>query len=151
MRWTHIAERKDCATSGVCADGEVVWSWRSNAGATVVKTLSRLAGDGGNQAMVTGESAKETVKTIARGMPVDPAEPVVTAACFFCCRRAMGEAITRHSLRPLDRGPSSNPGKSCRGNETSCPFEPPRASRSQNACKKSRDQYPHIAALTRAT
>jgi hypothetical protein len=33
-------------------------------------------------------------------MPVDPAEPVVTAACVFCCRRAMGEAITRHSLRP---------------------------------------------------
>jgi hypothetical protein len=39
--------------------------------------------------------------TIAQGMPVDPAEPVVTAACFFCCRRAMGEVITRHSLRPL--------------------------------------------------
>jgi hypothetical protein len=52
--------------------------------------------------MVTGESPKETVKTIAQGMPVDLAEPVVTAACFFCCRRAMGEAITRHSLRPLD-------------------------------------------------
>jgi hypothetical protein len=34
-------------------------------------------------------------------MPVDPAEPVVTAACVFCCRRAMGEALTRHSLRPL--------------------------------------------------
>jgi hypothetical protein len=27
------------ATSGVCADGEVVWSWRSDAGAKVVKTL----------------------------------------------------------------------------------------------------------------
>jgi hypothetical protein len=45
-------------------------------------------------------------KTIARGMPVDPAEPVVTAACVFCCRRAMGEAITRHSPRPLDLGGS---------------------------------------------
>ena len=78
-----------------------MWSWRSNAGAKFVKTLSRLAGDGGNQAMVTEESAKETVKTIAQGMPVDLAKPVVTAACFFCCRRAMGEAITRHSLRPL--------------------------------------------------
>jgi len=34
-----------------------------------------------------------------------PAGPVVTAACFFCCRRAMGVACTRHSLRPLaDRG-----------------------------------------------
>src|SRR3979409_2216470 len=34
-------------------------------------------------------------------MPVDPAPPVVTAACFFCCRRAMGEALNRHSLPPL--------------------------------------------------
>jgi len=41
------------------------------------------------------------VKTIAQGMPVVPAEPVVTAACFFCCRRAMGAACIRHSLRPL--------------------------------------------------
>ena len=40
-------------------------------------------------------------KTIAWGMPGDPAEPMVTAACFFCCRRAMGEVVTRHSLRPL--------------------------------------------------
>jgi hypothetical protein len=54
-------------TNGVCADGEVVWSWRSEAGAKVAKTLSRLAGDGGNQAMVTEESTKETVKTIAQG------------------------------------------------------------------------------------
>jgi hypothetical protein len=37
--------------------------------------------------------------TIAHGTPDDPAEPLVTAACFFCCRRAMGEAFTRHSLR----------------------------------------------------
>jgi len=34
-------------------------------------------------------------------MPDVPALPVVTAACFFCCRRAMGAACTRHSLRPL--------------------------------------------------
>ena len=40
-------------------------------------------------------------RAIAQGMPVDLAKPVVTAACFFCCRRAMGEAITRHFLRPL--------------------------------------------------
>ncbi len=30
--------------------GEVVWFWRSDAGAKVVMTLSRLTGDGGNQA-----------------------------------------------------------------------------------------------------
>jgi hypothetical protein len=34
-------------------------------------------------------------------MPDDLAEPVVPAACVFYCRRAMGEAFTRHSLRPL--------------------------------------------------
>ena len=45
--------------------------------------------------------ARITRKTIAQGMPADPALPVVTAACVFCCRRAMGEVITRHSLRPL--------------------------------------------------
>ena len=42
-----------------------------------------------------------SVKTIAQGMPGDPAEPVVTAACFLFCRRAMGAASSRHSLRPL--------------------------------------------------
>jgi len=26
-------------TNGVCADGEVVWSWRSNAGAKLVETI----------------------------------------------------------------------------------------------------------------
>jgi hypothetical protein len=41
------------------------------------------------------------VKTIAQGMPDDLAEPVVTAACLLFCRRAMGEAVARHSLRPL--------------------------------------------------
>src|SRR5690349_10478841 len=40
-------------------------------------------------------------KTIAQGMPDDLAEPVVTAASFSYCWRAMGEAFTRHSLRPL--------------------------------------------------
>jgi len=47
---------------------------------------------GWQKSLVTQESAKETVKTIAQGMPVISAEPVVTAACFFCCTRAMGAA-----------------------------------------------------------
>jgi len=38
------------------ADGEVVWSWRSDAGAKVVKTLPRLTGDGGNQAWSPGSN-----------------------------------------------------------------------------------------------
>ncbi len=49
------------------------------------------------------------VNTIAQGMPAVPAEPVVTAACFPCCRRAMGAARIRHSLRPS----SSEGNKRC--------------------------------------
>ena len=55
----------------------------------------------GQESPVPKESTKDTVKTIAQGMPDDLAEPVVTAAWFFASRRAMGEAIARHSLRPL--------------------------------------------------
>src|SRR6516162_2067998 len=36
--------------------------------------------------MDTGESAKETVKTIARGIRADRAEPVVTCLCASCLR-----------------------------------------------------------------
>jgi hypothetical protein len=44
-----------------------------------------------------------SVKTIAQRMPDDLAESVVTAACV--CRRAMGEALTRHSpCAPFDSG-----------------------------------------------
>ena len=47
-----------------------------------------------------------SVKTIAQGMPDVLAEPVVSAASFSICWRAMGAASTRHSLRPLTfRGP----------------------------------------------
>src|SRR5438552_8159425 len=53
------------------------------------------------QSPVPRESAKDGVKTIVQGMPDDLAGPVVTAASFFCCWRAMGEAVARHSLRPL--------------------------------------------------
>jgi hypothetical protein len=42
-----------------------------------------------------------SVKAIVQGMPDDPAEPVVPAASFSYCWRAMGEVFTRHSLRPL--------------------------------------------------
>ena len=51
---------------------------------------------------ITGESAKEAVKTIAQETPDDPALPVVTTlVCFlFFAREAVGASIARHSLRP---------------------------------------------------
>ena len=47
-------------------DGEVVWSWRPDAGVKFAEYDS--AGDG-DKKPVTGESMKETVKTIAQGRP----------------------------------------------------------------------------------
>ena len=78
---------------------EIAWSWRPDAGA-------KSSGDDDPRrrrwlSSRTPGRSRISVKTIARGMPDDPAEPVVTAACYFFCRRAMGEALTRHSPRPL--------------------------------------------------
>jgi hypothetical protein len=52
---------------------------------------------------VTGESAEETVKTIAQGRPDETGEPVVTTlVCFLSfAREAAGALATRLSLRPL--------------------------------------------------
>jgi hypothetical protein len=61
----------------------------------------RTARTTGAREPVPGESAKDTVKTIAQGMPVVPAGPVVTAACFFSAGGPWVAASTRHSLRPL--------------------------------------------------
>jgi hypothetical protein len=41
-------------TGGAEAYGEIVWSWRRKAGA---KLANWFAGDGGNRAKLTGESA----------------------------------------------------------------------------------------------
>ena len=52
--------------------------------------------------MVTGESTKETVKTIAQGMPVDPVYLWWLPSAFFTqLHAAMGATRIRHSLRPL--------------------------------------------------
>src|SRR6266481_210379 len=97
MRWTHIAERSHCATSGVCADGEVVWSWRSNAGAKLAETIPPMT-------VATKQwspgRARISRKTIAQGRPDDPPVPVVLPRAF-CCTRTMGAVGTRPSLRPL--------------------------------------------------
>jgi hypothetical protein len=52
---------------------------------------------------VAEESAEETVKTIARGMPGEPGVPAVTMlVCFFISHtRLRARSSARHSLRPL--------------------------------------------------
>src|SRR6185437_13110187 len=61
---------------------------------------TNLLGDGGYQARHSRESAKQPLKPSRRECRIAPALPVVTAACFSICRRAMGAASIRHSLRP---------------------------------------------------
>src|SRR3569833_1155858 len=72
---------------------------------------------------VPGEITYKPSNT-ARGMPDDPAEPVVTAACLSYRTRAMGEAFSRHSLHPLVFGGSMNSstcsGIICGENARSC-------------------------------
>ena len=51
-----------------------------------LKKLTPLRGDGGNKARLSGETTKETVKTIARGMPDVSGVTAVTClrAFYFC-------------------------------------------------------------------
>jgi len=86
-------------TNDAVADGEIVWSWPPDAEAKLAG-VTNAAGDGSKRARFPGRS-RISRNTIAQGMPDDPAEPVVPSPCFFHCTGAMGEAFTRHSLRPL--------------------------------------------------
>jgi hypothetical protein len=86
------------------------------------------------QSPVTGESTKETVKTIVQGMPAEPGEPVVTTRVLF----------TLHTRLRVHR----TPGIPCalRYLRDMAPGIPSGASRRENA-----DLYPHgcFAGLTR--
>src|SRR5713101_676400 len=81
----NFAQTNDAAT-----DGEVVWSWRSDAGAKVVKTLPASHGRRWQPSMVTGESTKDTVKTIAQGMPAVAVCPWLLTPVLFCCTGGLG-------------------------------------------------------------
>jgi hypothetical protein len=66
MRWTRMARETNVAD----ADGEVVWSWSPDA-ETKFAMMFTSRRRRGQESPVPGESTKETVKTIAQGMPVD--------------------------------------------------------------------------------
>jgi hypothetical protein len=56
-----------------------------------LKKLTLLRGDGGNKARLSGETTKETVKTIARGMPDVSGVTVVTCLrAFYFCTQGCG-------------------------------------------------------------
>ncbi len=95
-------------TSDVAADGEIVWSWRSDAGA-------KLAGYDPQVTVATKQwspgRSRISRKTIAQGRPDDPPVPVVLPRAF-CCTRTMGAVGTRPSLRPLFSGGPCRPDNS---------------------------------------
>ena len=93
--------RVSAATKMQLADGEVVWFWRSEAGAKSAMMLTRLADDGGNQAMVTGKSTYKLLKPLRREGRMIPAHLWFLPLCFFIAQGAMGATGTRPSLRPL--------------------------------------------------
>jgi hypothetical protein len=64
--------------------------------------LAHCADDGGKKARLTREITKETVKTIAQGMPVAGFTCGDLLVCFlFLHARLRVPAKRRHSLRPL--------------------------------------------------
>jgi hypothetical protein len=71
-------------TSAFEADGEVVWSWHLDADAKLALIASAIALMTETIKPDLRGGTKETVKTIARGMPGDSGVTVVTTlVCFF--------------------------------------------------------------------
>ena len=60
----------------------------------------RAVAHGGQQARCTRETTYKPFQPSRGEGRACPARPVVTAACFFCCRRATGAASARPSPRP---------------------------------------------------
>jgi hypothetical protein len=97
MRWTRELRKTNASvtrTEKSCGPGAPMQAPRS------LVSMSPTT-DGGNQAWSPGRARRTPLKPSRRECRDASAGPVVTAACFFCCRRAMGVASTRHSLRPL--------------------------------------------------
>jgi hypothetical protein len=77
MRWT----RRRRKTGGAEAVGEIVWSWRPDAGAKFSRKRFRES-DGGKRARSPGRS-RISRKTIAQGRPDDSPVPVVLPRAFL--------------------------------------------------------------------
>ena len=105
-RWAR--DVMDALASGVFdagrnagAYGEVVWSWRRDAGAKFLRS-TLLRGDGDNKPAHRGERDISR-KAIAQGMSECFRCPVCSCAPTMCilAHETAGAARTRHSLRPL--------------------------------------------------
>jgi hypothetical protein len=123
MRWTRQRRRVRCGrrailivsghgaqTNGAEAYGEVVWSWHPLLMLSLAEARSAQPGVGcaiqfvrrrWQKEFVTGESAKETVKTIAWGMPdVSGASAVNTGVHTHYPQRTPGCGCIGHPAFP---------------------------------------------------
>jgi hypothetical protein len=99
MRWTRQRRAFLSPDEALSAYGQVVWSWRRDAGA---KPVERSAGDGDNKPAHRGEHEVRR-NTIAQGMPDCLRSPVCSCAptAHSLAHETAGAARTRHSLLPL--------------------------------------------------
>src|SRR5215204_309120 len=99
MRWTRRS-KGECSA----AYGEIVWSWRRDAGAKLLRS-KLLRGDGDNKPAPPGR-ARISRKAVAQGMSECFRCPVCSCApnAQLLAHETAGAACTRHSLRPLFRG-----------------------------------------------
>ena len=111
MRWTRSVARRAALTRTAKSCGPDAPTLASS---LQVVTFRRWW----QESPVTEESAKETVKTTAQGMPVDGGVPVVTTLVCFFISHARLRVRTAHPAFPAPshfRGCLQHLGRSLRG------------------------------------
>jgi hypothetical protein len=107
MRWTLMAQK----TNAPDADGEVVWSWRPDAGAKFLREAIPARATGAKEPGPRGEHDISR-KPPRAGIPGDSGVLVVTnARAFYTTRAAAGALGARHSPHPLGWKAFANLGR----------------------------------------
>jgi hypothetical protein len=93
-------------------------SWGSGIPTLMPSSQDNRANDGGKKARSPGRARRTPLKPLRRECRMTWLNLVVTAASFSYCWRAMGEAFTRHSLRPLTfEGQANGKARTCQRRE----------------------------------
>src|SRR5713101_5808996 len=99
MRWTR--QRQSQLLRGRMTLQRTAKSCGSGAPTLALRSRERFRERRWQKSPVTEESTKETVKTIAQGMPVDAVCLWLLTRVLFVAHAATGATRIRHSLRPL--------------------------------------------------
>src|SRR5882757_8969191 len=88
MRWTR--QRQAQSLRGRMTLQRTAKSCGSGAPTLALRSRERFRERRWQKSPVTGKSTKETVKTIAQGMPVDAVYLWLLTRVLFCCTRGLG-------------------------------------------------------------